>query len=46
MLDKVVTEEDLENINKEIDAEIAEAIQKAEAAPLPNPERIYEGLFA
>ncbi|MFK8794287.1 MULTISPECIES: thiamine pyrophosphate-dependent dehydrogenase E1 component subunit alpha [Planococcus] len=46
MLEKIVSEEDLESINAEIDSEIAEAIEKAESAPLPDPKRIYEGLFA
>lgn len=46
MLDGIASEAELENINKAIDQEIAEAIQKAESAPLPNPERIHEGLFA
>ena len=45
MLEGVATEEELKALNKEIDQEISKAIDKALAAPLPEPERIYEGLY-
>lgn len=45
MLEEIATEEELQNLNKEIDQEIAKAIDKALTAPLPEPERIYEGLY-
>lgn len=46
MKDNIVSEEGLKEINAGIDQEILEAIQKAENAPLPKPERIFEGLFS
>lgn len=42
----ITTEEEIAQIEQQLDQEIEAAIQKAEAAPMPNPERIYEGLFA
>jgi acetoin:2,6-dichlorophenolindophenol oxidoreductase subunit alpha len=42
----ICTENELTSINEQVDVEIAAAIKKAEDAPLPGPERIYEGLFA
>jgi acetoin:2,6-dichlorophenolindophenol oxidoreductase subunit alpha len=42
----ICTENELASINEQVDVEIAAAIKKAEDAPLPGPERIYEGLFA
>lgn len=42
----ICTENELASINEQVDTEIAAAIKKAEDAPLPGPERIYEGLFA
>jgi TPP-dependent pyruvate/acetoin dehydrogenase alpha subunit len=34
------------SIDEQLDSEIFEAIKIAESAPLPSPDRIYEGLFA
>lgn len=45
MLEGIATEEELETLNRQIDQEISKAIDKALAAPLPEPERIYEGLY-
>jgi acetoin:2,6-dichlorophenolindophenol oxidoreductase subunit alpha len=42
----ICTENELASLNEQVDVEIAAAIKKAEDAPLPGPERIYEGLFA
>jgi acetoin:2,6-dichlorophenolindophenol oxidoreductase subunit alpha len=42
----ICTENELASINEQVNVEIAAAIKKAEDAPLPGPERIYEGLFA
>lgn len=42
----ICTENELATLNEQVDVEIAAAIKKAEDAPLPGPERIYEGLFA
>lgn len=39
-------EGELSSIDKEVEKEVEEAIKIAEAAPLPDPKRIYEGLFA
>ena len=41
----ICLEEDLNRIDKQMDEIVAEAIQVAENSPLPQPERIYEGLF-
>ncbi|MCJ1907978.1 thiamine pyrophosphate-dependent dehydrogenase E1 component subunit alpha [Planococcus ruber] len=46
MSEEIAKEEELQNLNKEIDQEIAEAIDKALAAPMPEAGRIYEGLYA
>jgi pyruvate dehydrogenase E1 component alpha subunit len=47
LLDGAVCDtEELERIEQEVDEEIRRAIEIAQAAPLPGPERIYEGLFA
>jgi acetoin:2,6-dichlorophenolindophenol oxidoreductase subunit alpha len=43
---KISTESELFSIDAEVDQEILEAIRIAEASPLPDPSRIYEGLFA
>ncbi len=40
------SEEELATIDHRVDQEIQEAIKKAEEAPLPGAERIYEGLFS
>jgi acetoin:2,6-dichlorophenolindophenol oxidoreductase subunit alpha len=42
----ICSEDELATINDQVNEEIKEAISKAESAPLPNPERIFEGLFA
>jgi acetoin:2,6-dichlorophenolindophenol oxidoreductase subunit alpha len=42
----VCDQEELLRVDELVDKEILEAIRVAEAAPLPDPSRIYEGLFA
>ena len=37
---------ELAEIEAAVDEEVAEAIEKAEAAPLPPRERIFEGLYS
>lgn len=41
----ICSEDELATLNQQVDVEISEAIKKAENAPLPGPERIFEGLF-
>jgi acetoin:2,6-dichlorophenolindophenol oxidoreductase subunit alpha len=43
---EICTENELLNIDEQLDQEILEAIKVAEGAPLPDPSRIYQGLFA
>jgi acetoin:2,6-dichlorophenolindophenol oxidoreductase subunit alpha len=43
---RVVTQTELSDVENQVDREILEAIERADASPLPEPERIYEGLFA
>lgn len=42
----ICTENELLNVDEKLDREILDAIKVAEEAPLPDPNRIYEGLFA
>lgn len=42
----VCTENEIASIQEQVDVEIEAAIKKAEDAPMPSPERIFEGLFA
>jgi TPP-dependent pyruvate/acetoin dehydrogenase alpha subunit len=46
LANNICSEVELARINDQINEEIQEAISKAESAGLPNPERIFEGLFA
>lgn len=43
---RITTEEEIIQLENQVDQEIEEAIEKALAAPMPKPERIYQGLFA
>ncbi|WP_404328387.1 thiamine pyrophosphate-dependent dehydrogenase E1 component subunit alpha [Mesobacillus maritimus] len=42
----ISTEDEIASIQEQVDVEIEKAIKKAEDAPMPSPERIFEGLFA
>lgn len=42
----ISTEDEIASIQEQVDVEIERAIKKAEDAPMPSPERIFEGLFA
>jgi len=47
LLDNDITsEEKLEQLNQQVEEEIVTAIEKAEAAPMPDGDRINQGLFA
>ena len=46
LANNIFSENELAAVNEQINCEILEAINKAEAGGLPNPQRIYEGLFA
>ncbi|OLO37988.1 hypothetical protein BTR23_12575 [Alkalihalophilus pseudofirmus] len=42
----IITEAEIDNLEKEIQDEILAAIELAESAPVPGRERIFEGLFS
>ncbi|MDR7238096.1 thiamine pyrophosphate-dependent dehydrogenase E1 component subunit alpha [Neobacillus drentensis] len=46
LANNIFTENEIAAVNEQVNSEILEAINKAEAGGLPNPQRIYEGLFA
>lgn len=43
---EISTDDELQEINSKVEKEVLQAIEKAESAPLPDPDRIYEGLFS
>ena len=43
---KYLTEEDVERIHSEVQAEVDEAIKFAEDSPFPQPDELYENIFA
>ena len=42
----IITEEEYEEMQAEMEAELDEAVQFAKDSPLPEPEEAYEGLYA
>jgi pyruvate dehydrogenase E1 component alpha subunit len=44
--DGVITEEELEELRADVNAELEEAVEFARESPLPEPEEAYEGLYA
>ena len=45
LAENVATAEALKKIDDEVDAQIAQAVNKAMAAPLPKPEDVFEDIF-
>ena len=43
---KLMSDEDLKAMDKEVKAEVAEALKAAEAAPVPDPEALYRDVYA
>ncbi|MEO1022248.1 MAG: pyruvate dehydrogenase (acetyl-transferring) E1 component subunit alpha [Bacteroidota bacterium] len=43
--EKIVSEEELNEINERIDQEVVEAVEFADAAPYPDPEALYEDML-
>lgn len=45
LADAVVTEQDLEALEARVQRQVDEAVEEASRAPMPGPERLYEGLY-
>ncbi len=43
---QIMSEEELEAVNKQVDEEVAEGVQFAENSPEPPPEALYENIYA
>jgi pyruvate dehydrogenase E1 component alpha subunit len=44
--ESVITEEELDELRADVNAELEEAVEFARESPLPEPEEAYEGLYA
>jgi pyruvate dehydrogenase E1 component alpha subunit len=45
LAEKLVTKDDLEAIDRQVEQEIEDAVQFAEESPLPEPEELFNNIY-